>query len=335
MRPRRPNHCSLYFISATACFPSAALAIPTAWEAATAAGLVQTPADLRAWLDVYLDEAVRRMDGPAALRAWSEFDREDWQALYELDEEITAMRPASAPRRSSRAMGVRLVTTWGALYPDRRLEHVLDLARRRWLGPALPIAFGCACASARVGTRDAGAAFAYTRLDLCKVLRDPPTPRAVGRPLVTHPFLLGALLAAGLETFSQLSVLILADASNPWLLGGAFCCGMMLVDGLDGYLAAATQRRAAAGETNARMPSRMLGIVVVVFSFGLGGGELIGAGVNRYAFPLGVVLFATVIVIRVYARSSFPDSISGHSVGPDASAGGVGKNLSDSRERMS
>jgi nickel/cobalt transporter (NiCoT) family protein len=143
------------------------------------------------------------------------------------------------------------------------------------------------------------------------------------------------LLVAGLETSSQLSVLILADASNPWLLGGAFCCGMMLVDGLDGYLAAATQRRAAAGETNARMPSRMLGIVVVLFSFGLGGGELIGAEVNRYAFPLGVLLFATVVVIRVYARSSFPDSISGHSVGPDALAGGVGKNLSDSRERMS
>jgi urease accessory protein UreF len=277
-------------------FPIGGFGYSDGLEAATAAGLVQTPADLRAWLDVYLDEAVRRMDGPAALRAWSEFDREDWQALCELDEEITAMRPASALRRPSRAMGVRLVTTWGALYPDRRLEHVLDLARRRWLGPAPPIAFGCACASARVGTRDAGAAFAHTRLDLCKVLRDPPTPRAVGRPLVTHPFLLGALLVAGLETSSQLSV--------------------------------------SAGETNARMASRMLGIVVVLFSFALGGGELIGAEVNRYAFPLGVALFATVIVIRVNARSGFPDSIPGHSVGPDASAGGVGKNLSDSRGRM-
>jgi high-affinity nickel-transport protein len=171
-------------------------------------------------------------------------------------------------------------------------------------------------------------------VNLWKVLRDAPSPRAAGRPLVTHPFLLGALLAAGLETSSQLSVLILADASNPWLLGGAFCGGMMLVDGLDGYLAAATQRLAAAGETNARVASRMLGIVVVLFSFGLGGGELIGAEVNRYAFPLGVALFATVIVIRVYARSGFPALISGRSVGPAASAGGVGKNLSDPRERM-
>ena len=61
-------------------------------------------------------------------------------------------------------MGLRLVTTWSALYPDRLPEHLLDLARRKRLGPALPIAFGCACAAAGVGMRDAGAAFAYTRL---------------------------------------------------------------------------------------------------------------------------------------------------------------------------
>lgn len=145
-------------------FPIGSFGYSDGLEAATAAGLVQTPADLQAWLDVCLDDVVGRTDGPAALRAWSAFNREDWVALYELDQEITAMRPSSATRRSSRAMGLRLVTTWSALYPDRRMEHLLDLARRQRLGPALPIAFGCACASASVGMRDAGVAFAYTRL---------------------------------------------------------------------------------------------------------------------------------------------------------------------------
>ena len=97
-------------------------------ETATATGLVRTPADLQAWLDVCLDEVVGRMDGPAALRALSAFDRQDWRALCELDAEITAMRPSSAMRRSSRAMGVRLVTTWTALYRDRRLEQLLAFA---------------------------------------------------------------------------------------------------------------------------------------------------------------------------------------------------------------
>jgi len=145
-------------------FPIGGFGYSDGLEAATAAGLVETPADLQAWLDVCLDEVVGRLDGPAAIRASSVFDRQDWQALCELDEEITAMRPSSAVRRSSRAMGLRLLTTWSALYPDRRLEHLLDLARVQRLGPALPIAFGCACASAGVRIRDAAAAFAYTRL---------------------------------------------------------------------------------------------------------------------------------------------------------------------------
>jgi urease accessory protein len=145
-------------------FPIGGFGYSDGLEAATAAGFVETPADLQAWLDVCLDEVVGRMDGPAALGAWSAFDRQDWQALCDLDAEITAMRPASATRHSNRAMGLRLVTTWSVLYPDQRLEHLLILARRQHFGPALPIAFGCACASAGVGMRDTGAAFAYTRL---------------------------------------------------------------------------------------------------------------------------------------------------------------------------
>ena len=145
-------------------FPIGGFGYSDGLEAATAAGLVETPADLQAWLDVCLDEVLGWTDGPAALRAWSAFGRRDWGAICDLDDEITAMRPAAATRRSSRAMGRRLVTTWSALYPDRRLEHLLDLARLERPSPSLPIAFGCACASAGVEMRDAGVAFAYTRL---------------------------------------------------------------------------------------------------------------------------------------------------------------------------
>ena len=145
-------------------FPIGGFGYSDGLEAATATRLVETPAELQAWLDACLLEVVGRMDGPATLGAWSAFERRDWHALCELDDELTAMRPSSAIRRSSRAMGLRLVTTWSALYPDRRLERLLDLARARRLGPALPVAFGCACASAGVTVRDAGAAFAYTRL---------------------------------------------------------------------------------------------------------------------------------------------------------------------------
>jgi nickel/cobalt transporter (NiCoT) family protein len=125
----------------------------------------------------------------------------------------------------------------------------------------------------------------------------------VRQPVVAQPFLLGMLLAAGFETASQLSALVLAGEANPWLLGAAFSGGMALVDGFDGYLAASTLTLAAIGQTRARTASWLLGIFVVVFSFGLGGAELLGIEINRFALPLGLSLFAVVIGVRVWVRS--------------------------------
>jgi hypothetical protein len=80
---------------------------------------------------------------------------------------------------------------------------------------------------------------------------------------------------------------------------------MLLVDGLDGYLAASTQKLAAIGHVNAKAASRLLGILVVIFSLGLGGAELASVNLDRLALPLGLTLFVTVIGIRVWARFSF------------------------------
>jgi nickel/cobalt transporter (NiCoT) family protein len=142
-------------------------------------------------------------------------------------------------------------------------------------------------------------------VNLWKVLRPSPLSPVVKRPIVAQPFLLGMLLAAGFETASQLSALILASEANPWLFGAAFSGGMVLVDGVDGYLAASTLSLAARGDINARIASRFLGILVVLFSFGLGGAELVGYEINQYALPLGLMLFAIVVAIRIWARSAW------------------------------
>ena len=81
--------------------------------------------------------------------------------------------------------------------------------------------------------------------------------------------------------------------------------GMVLVDGLDGYLAASTLSLASRGDVNATIASRFLGILVVMFSFGLGGAELAGYEIGHYALPLGLMLFAVVIAIRIWARSGW------------------------------
>jgi len=140
-------------------------------------------------------------------------------------------------------------------------------------------------------------------VNLWQVLRPSPLPPPVKRPITAQPILLGMLLAAGFETASQLSALMLADRANAWSLGAAFSGGMALVDGLDGYLAASTLTLAAVGQTKARRASRVLGLLVVLFSFGLGGAELLGIEMNRFALPLGLVLFAVVIGVRVWVRS--------------------------------
>lgn len=76
---------------------------------------------------------------------------------------------------------------------------------------------------------------------------------------------------------------------------------MILVDGTDGFLAARTQQLALTGHSRSMRSSRALGMLVVVVSFGVAGGELAGVDLNRMALPLGVVLFASVIFLRLWS----------------------------------
>ena len=141
-------------------------------------------------------------------------------------------------------------------------------------------------------------------LNLWRLLRGSFQTSATKQPIIVQPFVLGMLLAAGFETASQLSALILAGRTNPLALGLAFSSGMVLVDGLDGYLAASTQRLAAAtGRTRAKAASRALGLMVVVLAFGLGGTEIYGMDVAPVALPLGLSVFGIVAGIRIWARS--------------------------------
>jgi urease accessory protein len=109
------------------------------------------------WINVVLDESIGRLEGPAVWQAWLAVVDGDWRAVATLDEELTAIRPSSAARSASRAMGHRLLATWRALHPDDRLAHVPPSS-------ALPIAFAAACACGGVDRRESVEAYAYTRL---------------------------------------------------------------------------------------------------------------------------------------------------------------------------
>jgi high-affinity nickel-transport protein len=143
-------------------------------------------------------------------------------------------------------------------------------------------------------------------VNLRRLFGAPVHSHAPRRPIIAQPLLLGMLLAAGFETASQLSVLVLTAKSSAWMAGLAFSAGMVVVDGIDGYLAASTQRLAIDGAVSAQIASRWLGILVVLFAFGLGGGQLLGLDIEGAAFPLGCILFVIVVGFRVWARSGSP-----------------------------
>lgn len=145
-------------------FPIGGFGYSDGLEAATASGAISTVSDLAGWLDVCLDEAIGRSDGPTVLGAWTAFSARDWDALAVLDREVTALRPSSSVRRSTRAMGARLLTVWSGFQADARLDPVLALAHAGAIGPALPVAFACSTACSGVERRAAAEAFAYTRL---------------------------------------------------------------------------------------------------------------------------------------------------------------------------
>jgi urease accessory protein len=181
MATRRPPLMMLHLCDSA--FPLGAFAYSDGLEAATARDgamrpRVADPEGLGDWVDASLDETIGRLEGPAVWQAWIAVRDADWSALESLDEELTALRPSSAARRSSRAMGARLLATWSALHPDARLAELTARSRAGGVGgtesssgvrpggagPALPIAFAAACVCSGTDRRASVEAFAYTRL---------------------------------------------------------------------------------------------------------------------------------------------------------------------------
>ena len=157
------NHLRLLHLC-DSLFPLGGFAYSDGLEAATSDGSIANADHLGGWLDVCLDETIGRLEGPGVWQAWPAFRDADWDAVAAIDEELTALRPSASGRRSSRAMGLRLLTAWHAMHPDARLEEAIALARGGRFAPVLCIAFAGACACAGIDPRRAVEAFAYTRL---------------------------------------------------------------------------------------------------------------------------------------------------------------------------
>jgi urease accessory protein len=153
-------------------FPIGGYAHSDGLEAAAASGAVADAATFRQWMDTLLHESLAYVDGPAVLLAWEGVAERRWRELRALDDEVYAQRPSSTMRTASRAVGTRLLRTWGRLHPHPSIDAMLSTggpdraegADRRLGSWTLTVAFGAVCASAGIARGDALEGFMYTRL---------------------------------------------------------------------------------------------------------------------------------------------------------------------------
>ena len=145
-------------------FPTGGFAHSDGLEAATSSGLIATADDLRAWMDVCLEESLGRAEGPTVLLAWHASVERQHDRLVEIDAEMHALRPASTARQASRTVGRRLLRTWQRIHPHVALDAPLARAIDDGRLATLPVAFAVACASARIVARAAIEGFLYSRL---------------------------------------------------------------------------------------------------------------------------------------------------------------------------
>jgi urease accessory protein len=139
-------------------FPTGGFAHSDGLEAATAAGTVASVGDLRCWMAVLLEETLGRSEALAVALAWHAHTEDRSDDLERLDAEVHALRPSSAGRAASRAMGTRLLRTWRAIRPE------LELDRFAGMRLTLPVAFALAGVSAGIDRRATVEGFIYARL---------------------------------------------------------------------------------------------------------------------------------------------------------------------------
>lgn len=108
-------------------FPVGAFAYSDGLETAAAEGYVRDAESLRDWMDHFIDFTFVPCEGLALVRSIRALRGGDHEALRELDEELTAIRPASAVRAASTGVGKRLLAAYSSILKDEDFEAMARL----------------------------------------------------------------------------------------------------------------------------------------------------------------------------------------------------------------
>ena len=141
-------------------FPVGAFAYSDGLETAAANGTVHNGDSLKVWLEHFLESVFVPCDGLALRRCAEAFKRGDMTTIHAIDEELTAIKPASAVRNASRSIGKRLLTAYAEISGDSEFAKIaVGLVHHN-----APVAYAVVMTHRGIESHDALLAFGYSRL---------------------------------------------------------------------------------------------------------------------------------------------------------------------------
>ena len=137
-------------------FPIGAFAYSDGLETATTAGHVRDAEALEKWMDHFLKAVFIPCEGLALVKCMCALRQGDVKKVYEIDEELRAIRPAAEVRNSSTGVGKRLLSLFAETF-DNKNSIVLPHGNAA-------VAYAAVFFYCGVEERDAALAYGYNRL---------------------------------------------------------------------------------------------------------------------------------------------------------------------------
>jgi urease accessory protein len=141
-------------------FPVGAFAYSDGLETAAAGGLVLDAPSLGLWMDHFLEGIFVPCEGLALVKCMLALKAGDTDALCRIDQELTAIRPASAVRISSAGVGKRLLSLYASICSDEHFPDYVQILPHSNVAVAYAMVFF----HRHIAEREAVLAFGYNRL---------------------------------------------------------------------------------------------------------------------------------------------------------------------------
>jgi urease accessory protein len=140
-------------------FPVGAFAYSDGLETGAAGGEVHDAASLREWMNHFVEGVFIPCEGLALVKGMRALKSRESGVLAQLDEELTALRPAAEIRVASTSLGKRLLSLYSSICGDEQFPR-----QDSFPTVTLPLAYALVFFHRGIAEQEAALAFGYNRL---------------------------------------------------------------------------------------------------------------------------------------------------------------------------